>query len=99
MCRETSNKALNAINEIQLIPFLMSFLAAKDILPTATVTSAAQCLYVLTDDNFPAIKEVRSDAAYLACLLNLAKSEEASNGKAKEVDQKVVTLRVLCAGA
>lgn len=95
---ETSNKALNAINDIQLIPFLMSFLAAKHILPLATVTSAAQCLYVLTDDNFPAIKELRTDAAYLACLLELAKSEGATNGKQKELDNKAVALSVLSAG-
>ncbi|KAF6754254.1 armadillo-type protein [Ephemerocybe angulata] len=95
---ETSNKALNAINDIQLIPFLMSFLAAKHILPLATVTSAAQCLYVLTDDNFPAIKELRTDAAYLACLLELAKSEDATNGKQKELDNKAVALSVLSAG-
>jgi len=40
ICRETSNKALNAINEIHLVPFLMSFLAARDKLPLATVTAA-----------------------------------------------------------
>ena len=38
--RETSNKALNAINAIHLIPFLMSFLAARDKLPIAPVVSA-----------------------------------------------------------
>lgn len=38
--RETSNKALNAINEIALIPFLMSFLASREKLPLTTVVSA-----------------------------------------------------------
>jgi hypothetical protein len=38
---ETSNKALNAINQINLVPFLMSFLAAREKLPIATVTAAA----------------------------------------------------------
>jgi len=42
--RETSNKALNAINEIHLVPFLMSFLAARDKLPLATVTAAGVSL-------------------------------------------------------
>ena len=46
--RETSNKALTAINELQLVPFLMSFLAARDKIPIGPVTAAAQCLYVLT---------------------------------------------------
>lgn len=41
--RETSNKALNAINEIHLIPFLMSFLAARNKIPLAPVTAAGTC--------------------------------------------------------
>jgi hypothetical protein len=43
--RETSNKALNAINEFSLVPFLMSFLAARDQLPLAPVTSAGTCVH------------------------------------------------------
>lgn len=43
--RETSNKALNAINELHLVPFLMSFLAARDRLPLAPVTSAGTCAH------------------------------------------------------
>ena len=43
--RETSNKALNAINELQLVPFLMSFLSARDQLPLAPVTSAGICVH------------------------------------------------------
>lgn len=37
---ETSNKALNAINSINLIPFLMSFLASRDKLSIAPVLAA-----------------------------------------------------------
>ncbi|KAF7972187.1 hypothetical protein HWV62_18774 [Athelia sp. TMB] len=98
---ETSNKALNAINQINLVPFLMSFLAARDQLPTATVTAAAHCLYVLTDDNFPATSEVRSNAAYTTCLLDVARLPSAmSNGKGKEVetDERSVTFQVLVSG-
>ena len=40
LTRETSNKALNAINAIHLIPFLVSFLAARDKLPIAPIVSA-----------------------------------------------------------
>jgi len=40
ICRETSNKALNAINEIHLVPFLMSFLSARGELPLPPVTAA-----------------------------------------------------------
>ncbi|KAG6830892.1 hypothetical protein H0H92_014043 [Tricholoma furcatifolium] len=39
---ETSNKALDAINGIQLVPFLMSFLAARDKISLAPVTAAAR---------------------------------------------------------
>ncbi len=38
--RETSNKALNAINAIRLAPFLMSFLAFREQLPIAPVVAA-----------------------------------------------------------
>ncbi|OBZ78860.1 hypothetical protein A0H81_01356 [Grifola frondosa] len=45
---ETSNKALNAINKISLVPFLMSFLASRDKLPLSTVTSAAYSACLLS---------------------------------------------------
>ena len=125
--RETSNKALNAINQMSLVPFLMSFLAAKDQLPLSTVTSAgehllvdlckcslrsqghhgismeiAQCLYVLTDENYPIIEEVRSNAEYTACLLAIVRASETApkaNGKGKDTsDARSDALRVLCCG-
>ncbi|KAJ7475243.1 armadillo-type protein [Mycena galericulata] len=96
---ETSNKALTAINEMKLIPFLMSFLAAREKIPLAPVTAAAQCLYVLTDDNYPAIADVRSDGGYIACLMSLINPDESvPNGKAPEADPRAVTLRVLASG-
>ncbi|KAF8971665.1 armadillo-type protein [Flammula alnicola] len=94
---ESSNKALNAINDIRLVPFLMSFLAARDKLPLAPVTAAAQCLYVLTDDNYPAISDVRTDASYISCLLSIARQEQAQSPETKS-DPKSVTLAVLAAG-
>ncbi|KAL0951711.1 hypothetical protein HGRIS_008386 [Hohenbuehelia grisea] len=97
---ETSNKALAAINAINLVPFLMSFLAAHQKLSITPVVAAAHCLYVLTDDNPPATSEVRSDAGYLSTLLSIIQSDHsAPNGKAKEdPDCRSVTLRVLCSG-
>ncbi|TCD71129.1 hypothetical protein EIP91_012077 [Steccherinum ochraceum] len=99
---ETSNKALTTINEIGLVPFLVSFLAARDKLPLTTVTSAAQCLYVLSDDNFAAVGEIRANAAYTACLLSIGKPDDAptvTNGKGKEVsNERQTALRVLCCG-
>ncbi|KAF4604783.1 hypothetical protein EYR40_003565 [Pleurotus pulmonarius] len=96
---ETSNKALNAINQINLVPFLTSFLASHESLPLSPVIAAAQCLYVLTDGNPPAIDEVRADASYISSLLSIVQLKEvASNGKQKEQDDRRVTLRVLATG-
>ncbi|KAJ7074459.1 armadillo-type protein [Mycena amicta] len=94
---ETSNKALTAINEMKLVPFLMSFLAARDKIPIAPVTAAAHCLYVLTDDNYPAIADVRSDASYIACLMAILNPEETSKAS-ENADPRPVTLRVLASG-
>ena len=44
-CRETSNKALNAVNQVNLIPFLMAFLESRAKLPIATVNAAGASLY------------------------------------------------------
>ena len=38
--RETSHKALSAVNQMSLIPFLMPFLASPDRVPLGTVTAA-----------------------------------------------------------
>ncbi|KIJ21986.1 hypothetical protein PAXINDRAFT_124380 [Paxillus involutus ATCC 200175] len=97
---ETSNKALNAINQIHLIPFLMSFLVSRDRLPVSTVVAAAQCLYVLTDDNQSAIDEVRCNAVYSSCLLDIIRIDgPIQTGTAKGVSEGcLVTLKVLCCG-
>ncbi|THH20509.1 hypothetical protein EW146_g865 [Bondarzewia mesenterica] len=98
---ETSNKALNAVNQLSLIPFLMSFLAHREKLPLTTVTSAAQCLYVLTDDNIPAIAEVRADSNYTSCLLDIARSQGVTlNGKGKRPasEERDIAFSVLACG-
>ncbi|KAF8346997.1 armadillo-type protein [Amanita rubescens] len=95
---ETSNKALNAINAIHLIPFLMSFLAARDKLPMAPVVSAAQCLYILTDDNEPVIADVKSDAGYISCLVSIVQPSADVPQPKDPMDHRLVTLRVLAAG-
>ncbi|KAF7290517.1 ARM repeat-containing protein [Mycena indigotica] len=94
---ETSNKALAAINELNLIPFLVSFLAAHDKIPLAPVTAAAHCLYVLTDDNPPAIDQIRVDATYIACLMSFLAPDNDQNDP-KEKDPRTTTLRVLASG-
>jgi hypothetical protein len=56
--------------------------------------TAAQCLYVLTDDNFPAVREVRFNAGHVACLIEIAKEAQ----QPVPADQRAVMLRVLAAG-
>ncbi|KAL5536078.1 hypothetical protein ACEPAF_4183 [Sanghuangporus sanghuang] len=99
---ETSNKALKAINGIHLIPFLMAFLETREKLPSRTVAAAAQCLYVLTDDNPPAIDELRSNSSYTACLLSIARGDYApvpTSTEAKELaEDRVLSVKLLAAG-
>ncbi|KAJ7597426.1 armadillo-type protein [Mycena floridula] len=96
---ETSNKALNAINAIDLVPFLMSFVVSRDTLPLAPVAAAAQCLYVLTDDNDPAIAGVRANASYIASLLSAARLEPSALDSAKDISShRSITLSVLASG-
>jgi hypothetical protein len=64
-----------------------------------TYCASAQCLYVLTDDNLPAIDEVRSNAAYSTCLLEIVRDEDAARGKDKEViGDRSAMLKVLATG-
>ncbi|EJC98665.1 uncharacterized protein FOMMEDRAFT_128966 [Fomitiporia mediterranea MF3/22] len=99
---ETSNKALNAINAIHLIPFLMAFLENRNKLPSRTVAAAAQCLYVLTDDNPPAIDELRSNSSYTSCILSVSQGDSLPNSASAEVKElaevRLDTLKLLAAG-
>lgn len=97
---ETSNKALNAVNNLMLVPFLMAFLSSRDHLPLTTVTSAAQCLYVLTDDNPPVGDEIRANLSYVSGLLEISKVRGASDvmGKTPAAEERAVALGVLGCG-
>lgn len=54
---------------------------------------------MLTDDNYPAIADIRADAGYVTSLLDIVRPSEVSNGKGKEPsDQRSVMLGVLVAG-
>ncbi|CAE6442616.1 hypothetical protein ACGC1H_007560 [Rhizoctonia solani] len=91
---ETSNKALNAINAISLIPFLMAFLINRAKLPRQVVHAAAQCLYVLSEDNPPAIQTIRSESEYIACLVAISTSPQGPND-----DEWDIGIRVLACGS
>ncbi|CAE6475962.1 unnamed protein product [Rhizoctonia solani] len=91
---ETSNKALNAINSISLIPFLMAFLINRAKLPRQVVHAAAQCLYVLSEDNPPAIQNIRSESEYIACLVATSTTPQGPND-----DEWDIGIRVLACGS
>ncbi|KAH9065579.1 ARM repeat-containing protein [Lactarius vividus] len=97
---ETSIKALNAVNNLMLVPFLMAFLSSRDRLPLTTVTSAAQCLYVLTDDNPPVGDEIRANMSYVSCLLEISKVRGAPDvkGKTPAAEERAVGLGILGCG-
>ena len=56
------------------------------------VCSEAQCLYVLTDDNYPAISDVKTDASYISCLLLIARQVNTNT------DPRTISLSVLATG-
>lgn len=56
------------------------------------MTLAAQCLYVLTDDNPPAAEELRTNGSYTSVLLSIAQGQPAAD------DIKGLTLKVLATG-
>lgn len=60
----------------------------------------AHCLYVLTEENTPAILEVRSSASHLASLLEIAQvSPSLPNGKSKgDTLEPISMLKVLVSG-
>ncbi|KAJ1302756.1 hypothetical protein OPQ81_003065 [Rhizoctonia solani] len=87
---ETSNKALNAINSISLIPFLMAFLINRAKLPRQVVHAAAQCLYVLSEDNPPAIQNIRSESEYIACLVAISTAPQGPNDDEWDVGIKIL---------
>ncbi|QRW22289.1 ARM repeat-containing protein [Rhizoctonia solani] len=91
---ETSNKALNAINSISLIPFLMSFLINRAKLPRQVVHASVQCLYVLSEDNPPAIQTIRSESEYIACLVAISTAPQGPND-----DEWDIGIRVLACGS
>ena len=68
--RETSNKAMNAINQISLVPFLMSFLASRDQLPLSTVTSAGQRFFMYSWPMSP----LTSDMQHNVCMCSLMRT-------------------------
>jgi len=106
LLRETSNKALTSINNANLTPFLMAFLTNRDKIPVNAAVAAAQCLYVLSDDNDPVINAIKKNQEYISCLLgivNSTTSNEIGDGDGMKVDEpiddeRMTMLKVLACG-
>ncbi|KAF9582639.1 hypothetical protein BGW38_010941 [Lunasporangiospora selenospora] len=68
---ENSEKALKAINKLNLVPFLMSFVTNVDKLPPKVIVAAAQCLYTLTDDNPECLMVFAKNPEYIKPFMNI----------------------------
>ncbi|KAF8336322.1 ARM repeat-containing protein [Cantharellus anzutake] len=98
---ETSNKALNAINNVGLMPFLMAFLEHRAQLPLALVNAAAQCIYVLSDDNASTIEALRTGkSSFVPSLLSVVQSDFVTpvTTVKSSSETEAIMLRVLVCG-
>ncbi|KAI8094205.1 armadillo-type protein [Thamnidium elegans] len=68
---EASDKHIKAINRLNIVTFLISFLSAADQCPTHVVVAAGQCLTTLTDDNKDIYIEFKNHPEYVQMLLNI----------------------------
>ncbi|KAI8975665.1 armadillo-type protein [Mycotypha africana] len=68
---ETSDNYIKAINRLNIIAFLISFLSAADQCPTKVVIAAGQCLTTLTDDNKDIYIEFQNHPDYIQTMLNI----------------------------
>lgn len=72
---EASDKYIKAINRMNIITFLTSFLLSGEQCPTRVVVAAGQCLNTLTDDNKDLLIEFQNHPQYVESLFNIIKNE------------------------
>ncbi|CAO3653544.1 unnamed protein product [Mucor hiemalis] len=72
---EASDKYIKAINRMNIITFLTSFLLCGEQCPTRVVVAAGQCLNTLTDDNKDLLIEFQNHPQYAESLFNIIKNE------------------------
>lgn len=68
---------------------------------TSFTSFVAHCLYVLTDDNYPASVQIKTNAAYSSCLLEIAQTRASlptAKGKSVKAEERAITLCVLACG-
>ncbi|CAO0800124.1 unnamed protein product [Mucor circinelloides] len=68
---EASDKYIKAINRMNIVTFLSSFLLSGDQCPTRVIIAAGQCLNTLTDDNKDLLIEFQNHPEYTQSLLNI----------------------------
>ncbi|KAI7904755.1 armadillo-type protein [Cokeromyces recurvatus] len=68
---ETSDKYIKAINRLNIVTFLISFMSSADQCPTKVVVAAGQCLTTLTDDNKDIYIEFQNHPEYIQTLLSI----------------------------
>ncbi|KAI8085753.1 armadillo-type protein [Gilbertella persicaria] len=72
---EASDKYIKAINRMNLVSFLTSFLLNNGHCPSRVVIAAGQCLTTLTDDNKDLYIEFENHPEYTQSLLSIVKNE------------------------
>ncbi|KAI8138967.1 armadillo-type protein [Fennellomyces sp. T-0311] len=83
---EASDKYIKAVNRLNIISFLISFLSSADQCPTHVVVAAGQCLTTLTDNNKDINIEFQNRPEYVKMLQDIL---------SKFQDQSMILVRVL----
>ncbi|KAI9312969.1 armadillo-type protein [Dichotomocladium elegans] len=68
---EASDKHIRAVNRLNVIAFLISFLSAADQIPNRVVVAAGQCLNTLTDNNKDIYIEFQNNSQYIKMLYDI----------------------------
>ncbi|KAI7877836.1 ARM repeat-containing protein [Lichtheimia hyalospora FSU 10163] len=68
---ESSDKHIKAVNRLNIIAFLISFLSSADRIPTRVVIAAGQCLTTLTDNNKDIYIEFQNNPNYIKMLYDI----------------------------
>ncbi|CEP07957.1 hypothetical protein [Parasitella parasitica] len=72
---EASDKYIKAINRMNIVTFLSSFLISGEQIPTRVIIAAGQCLNTLTDDNKDLYIEFQNHPEYVQTLLNIIRQQ------------------------
>ncbi|KAJ1647253.1 hypothetical protein LPJ64_001366 [Coemansia asiatica] len=92
---ETVPASLKQINDMALLPFLISFFNVIGKLPSSLIQTAGQFLYTLTDDNAPAKRALISHPSAIQALMKVAATQHTGETVTHE-DSAV--MRILAGG-